>query len=130
MPELAMIAKMVLVIAGLHVIGHNEGVGAYYAPGVMEQVCRHRVEQGWQELDCDEPCLVSAIEQEHLGETWLVWHDSLSFHECLVVDVGATEHLPTLRARGEVVEVSWEMAQAAGWDGYQENVRIWRLGMQ
>jgi hypothetical protein len=123
-----MIAKAIFLIAGLRVIGYNEGVGAYYAPGVMERVCVHRVQHNWTpDLQCDWPCLVSGIEQQHLGEFWLVDLPGGSMHVCQVVDVGATEHLEGLRQRGEVVEVSWEMAQDAGWDGYEEGVRVWRL---
>lgn len=128
MPSASMIAKMILLIAGLRVIGYNEGMGAYYAPGVMEAVCERRVENGWTVgLDCCWPCLVSGIEHASLGEYWLVDIPGHSMELCLVVDVGRSEHLEALRQRGEVVELSWEMAQDAGWDGYQGGVRVWRL---
>lgn len=127
MPSPAMIAKMILLVAGLRVVGYNEGVAAYYAPGMMEEVCERRVSNGWNDLDCSAVCLVSGIEPGHIGDWWLVYHPTLSYHLCHVVDCGSEADLPGLRAQGEVVEISWEMAQQAGWDGYQEGVRIWRL---
>ena len=33
----------------------------------------------------------------------------------------------TYAAGGEVVEISWQMAQDANWTGYTEGVRIWRI---
>uniref|UniRef100_A0A6M3X4E4 Uncharacterized protein n=1 Tax=viral metagenome TaxID=1070528 RepID=A0A6M3X4E4_9ZZZZ len=41
--------------------------------------------------------------------------------------MGASEHLEELRQRGEVVEISWQMAQDANWTGYTEDVRVWRI---
>ena len=128
MPKSLVIAKIVAVMIGAQVIGYSEGVGAYYAPGLMEGVCRYRVSEGWNDLDCDWPCLVSAIEPEHLGEMWLVDLPGGSVHVCHVVDVGAAHDLNALRSRGEVIEISWAMAQAMDWTGYTEGVKVWRLG--
>lgn len=129
MPSATMIAKMVMLVAGLRVIGYAEGLGAYAVkPDTWYNVCMHRVQHNWTpDLQCDWPCLVSGIEQDSLGEFWLVDLPGGSFHVCQVVDVGSLQHLPALRARGEIVEISWEMAQAAGWMGYTEGVRVWRL---
>jgi len=46
----------------------------------------------------------------------------------LTVDVGQEVHLEALRQRGEVVEIPHWLAMKAGWTGYTDNVRIWRLG--
>ena len=81
MPYVTMIAKMVLLLTGMQVRGSMVGVGAYYAPGLMQQVCERRVQENWTPgLQCDWPCLVSAIEQEHLGELWLVDMPGGSMH--------------------------------------------------
>jgi len=127
MPSTIAIAKAIFLIAGLRVVGYDSGVAAYYSPGLMEEVCRHRTDHNWTELDCDWPCLVAGIEQDSLGEWWLVDLPGGSIHLCHVVDVGATHDLDALRGRGEVVEVSWKMAQECGWTGYTPNVRVWRL---
>lgn len=128
MPSATAIAKMIFLLVGLHVSGYREGPAAFYHQVNLRDVCVRRVQENWTpDLQCDWPCLVAGIEQDSLGQFWLVDLPGGSMHVCQVVDVGAIEHLPALRARGEVVEVSWEMAQAAGWTGYQEGVRIWRL---
>jgi len=123
------ITKLLMYAAMMGALGEPEvGVGAFYGPGLMKQVCVHRVQENWTPgLQCDWPCLVSAIEQEDIGQMWLVYHDTLGYNVCHTVDVGARRHLPALRARGEVVELSWAMAQEANWTGYTPNVRIWRL---
>ena len=79
MPECTQIAK-VLLLLGLKVNSCSMGVGAYYSPGLMQRVCEHRVAMGWNDLDCSHNCLVSAIEPEHIGEEWLVYHPTLSYH--------------------------------------------------
>ena len=48
MSEAAVIAKFVFVMIGAQVTGYSEGTGAFYAEGVMERVCRHRVSHGWR----------------------------------------------------------------------------------
>ena len=132
MTEAAIIAKLLFHAVLLGALGEPEvGVGGYYheRPGQMQEVCERRVQQGWTPgLQCEWYCLVSAIEQEDIGQWWLVYHDTLGYNLCHTVDVGARRHLQELRQRGEVVEISWAMAQEAGWTGYQEGVRIWRLG--
>jgi hypothetical protein len=82
MPRPLVIAKLITLIAlGLHVSGYSEGVGAYYAPGVMQGVCEQRVEQGWNPgLDCSHYCLVAGIEQDTLGDWVLVDVPGASFH--------------------------------------------------
>ena len=129
MIEAAVIAKIVFVMIGAQVTGYSEGTGAFYAEGVMEQVCRHRVSHGWQpDLDCSRLCLVSGIEHDSLGQRWLVDIPGGSFYDCLVVDVGAGIDLPALRARGEIVEIPHWLAMKAGWNGYVDDVKVWRLG--
>ena len=80
MPESLVIAKIVFVMIGAQVTGYSEGTGAFYAEGVMGQVCRHRVSHGWNDFDCSWPCLVSAIEQEDIGQMWLVDVPGASMH--------------------------------------------------
>ena len=80
MSETAVIAKIVFVMIGAQVMGYSEGTGAYYAPGLMQRVCEHRVSHSWQDLDCSWPCLVSAIEQEDIGQWWLVDVPGASMH--------------------------------------------------
>lgn len=129
MTEAIVIAKIIFLITGMQVTSHAEGIGAYYQPGLMEQVCRHRVDQGWSPgLDCDHPCLVAGIEHDTLGDWVLIDVPGASYHYCQVVDVGSADDLPALRARGEVIEVPYWLAMEAGWDGYQPNVRIWWIG--
>ena len=36
-------------------------------------------------------------------------------------------HLKRLRERNEVVELPYWLAMQAGWNGYTNNVRVWRL---
>ena len=120
------ITKLLMYAAMMGSLGEPEvGVGAYYAPGLMQRVCEHRVSHGWNDLDCSWPCLVSAIEQEDIGQFWLV--DVGSMHLCLTVDVGAEADLPALRARGEIVEIPHWLAMKAGWTGYVDDVKVWRL---
>ena len=131
MSEAAIIAQLLFHAVLLGALGQPEvGVGAFYheRPGQMREICEYRVQQGWTPgLQCDWPCLVSAIEPEDIGQMWLVYHDTLGYNLCHTVDVGAKRHLPALRVRGEVVELSWAMAQAANWTGYTPNVKVWRL---
>jgi len=44
--------------------------------------------------------------------------------------VGQEAHLDALRQRGEVVEIPHWLAMKAGWDGYEQGVRVWRLDGQ
>jgi len=86
MTNCALIAKMVFVIAGLHVNSCSVGVGAYYhkCPGQLEKVCINRMTHGWVPpgvmLDCTWDCLVAGIEQDTLGEWWLVDVPGASMH--------------------------------------------------
>ena len=86
MPSCHVIAKMVFLIAGLHVNSCEQGVGAYYhkCPGQLERVCINRMTHGWVPpgvvLDCSWPCLVAGIEQDTLGEWWLVDVPGASMH--------------------------------------------------
>ena len=129
MSEAAVIAKIVLVMLGAPVQGHAEGVAAYATrPHVWYDVCMHRVKHGWNDLDCNWPCLVSGIEQDSIGEKWLVDVPGVRMHTCLVVDVGQRIHLEALRKRGEIVELPYWLAMQAGLTGYTKGVRIWRLG--
>ena len=127
MSEATIIAKVLFHAMLMGALGEPEvGVGAFYGPGIMEEVCVRRVQENWTSgLQCDWPCLVSAIEPEDIGQWWVV--EAAGYHLCQVVDVGAEADLPALRARGEVVEISWALAQKANWTGYTEGVRIWRL---
>jgi len=124
------ITKLLMYAAMMGALGEPEvGIGAFYMPGVMHDVCMRRVQENWTPgLQCDWYCLVSGIEHDSLGGWWLIDVPGSSFHLCHVVDVGATHDLPMLRERGEVIELSWKMARAANWDGYMPGVRIWRLG--
>jgi len=133
MTEAMVIAKLIFLITGMRVAGYEQGVAAFYAPGVMQEVCERRARNGWYPvgsggLNCDWPCLVSGIEPEHIGEMWLVYHPGCSYHLCHVVDCGAAHDLPALRARNEVVEVSWGLARDCGWQGYVDGVHVWRIG--
>ena len=129
MTEAITIAKIIFLITGMSVSGYAEGVGAFYRKGLMEEVCRHRVENGWSvDLDCDHVCLVAGIEHDTLGDWVLIDVPGASFHYCQIVDVGAENDLPALRARGEVVEIPYWLAMEAGWNGYTDNIRIWRVG--
>ena len=75
------ITKLLMYAAMMGALGKPEvGVGAYYAPGLMQRVCEHRVSHGWNDLDCSWPCLVSAIEQEDIGQMWLVDVPGASMH--------------------------------------------------
>jgi len=86
MTNCALIAKMVFVIAGLHVNSCSVGVGAYYhkCPGQLERVCINRMTHGWVPpgvvLDCSWDCLVAGIEQDTLGQWWLVDVPGASMH--------------------------------------------------
>ena len=75
------ITRLLMYAAMMGALGEPEvGVGAYYGPGLIQQVCEHRVSHGWQDLDCDWPCLVSAIEPGDLGQWWLVDVPGASMH--------------------------------------------------
>ena len=129
MPEAAIaITKLLLYASLMGSLGEPEvGVGAYAVrPDTWYDVCINRVENGWNDLDCSWYCLVSAIEQDDIGQWWFV--DVGSMHLCLTVDVGAGKDLEALRQRGEIVELPHWLAMKAGWDGYTPNVRIWRIG--
>ena len=81
MPESLVIAKIIAVLIGAQVVGYSEGVGAFYSEGLMQEVCERRAQENWTPgLQCDWPCLVSAIEPEHLGEWWLVDVPGASMH--------------------------------------------------
>ena len=83
MPEAAIaIAKLLLYASLMGALGEPEvGVGAFAVqPDTWYKVCLHRVEHGWNDLDCDWPCLVSAIEQEDIGQMWLVDVPGASMH--------------------------------------------------
>ena len=130
MTNCALIAKMVFVIAGLHVNSCSVGVGAYYnqRPGLMREVCERRVSNGWQpDLDCSWPCLAAGMDASEIGDYVLADLPGHSMVVCHIVDCPRAEHKAALLKRGEVIELDWFTAQAAGWDGYQEGVRIWRL---
>jgi len=76
------ISRLLMYAALIGALGEPEvGVGAYYGDGVIQRVCEHRVQQGWTPgLQCDWPCLVAGIEQDTLGEWWLVDVPGASFH--------------------------------------------------
>jgi len=78
------ITKLLMYAAMMGALGEPEvGVGAFYheRPGQMREICEHRVQQGWTPgLQCDWPCLVAGIEQDTLGEWWLVDVPGASFH--------------------------------------------------
>ena len=77
------ITKLLMYAAMMGALGEPEvGVGAYAVqPDTWYNVCVHRVEQGWTPgLQCDWPCLVAGIEQDTLGEWWLVDVPGASFH--------------------------------------------------
>lgn len=82
--ELIIVGKLIWLISGLSVADYAEGVGAYYAPGVMLEVCERRMRNGWipdgRELACDHSCLVSAIAQEDVGAWFLVDVPGASMH--------------------------------------------------
>jgi len=80
MSEYILLIKIIICILGMQIKGYEEGVGAYYADGVMQKVCEYRVTQGWNDLNCSWPCLVSGIEPEHIGEYWLIYHSTLGYH--------------------------------------------------
>ena len=83
MSELAEIAKIILLVAGLQVSGYQEGVAAYYREGLLQEVCERRVRNGWvppHGLDCSWPCLVAGIEHEELGKWYLVDVPNASKH--------------------------------------------------
>lgn len=93
----------------------------------MLEICQRRVENGWysgEKLDCSFPCLASGIEQDTLGQYWLVQLPN-SVHICHIVDVGAIEDLPRLRERGEVIELPYWIGEEYG--SYIENVKVWRI---
>lgn len=111
MAKALVIAKLIWLVSGLRVEGYAEGVGAYYHEASLRGVCELRVSEGWNDLDCSWPCLVSAIEPEDIGQIWLLYHPSCSWHLCHTVDCGAERDLASLRERGEVVETSGAMAR-------------------
>ena len=73
-----MIAKLVMLVVGLHMGSVQEGVGAYYHEVSLREVCQRRVENGWHpagaELLCSYPCLAAAVTADpmQLGDFWLV----------------------------------------------------------
>jgi len=76
------ITKLLMYAAMMGALGEPEvGVGAFYAEGLMQQVCEHRIQENWTPgLQCDWPCLVAGIEHDSLGEWWLVDVPGASFH--------------------------------------------------
>ena len=81
MTESAIIFRALWCMLGMCGPPDAVGVGAYYGPGLIQQVCEHRVQQGWTPgLQCDWPCLVSAIEPEDIGQWWLVDVPGASMH--------------------------------------------------
>lgn len=136
MPYFTMIAKLTLLITGLHVGSVSEGVGAYYHEVSLREVCERRVERGWfppgAELLCGQPCLAAAVTSDplQLGEYWLVDLPGGSIHVCQIVDVAQKAHEEGLLARGEVIEIDGETARECGWTGYQSGVKVWRLDAQ
>jgi hypothetical protein len=129
MKELILISKLILLVSGHRVQGYDQGVAAYYREGLMQDVCDHRVSQGWNpHLDCSQKCLVASIEPDYIGEVWLVSILDSSFHLCQVVDCGMEAHLDQLRDRNEIIELPYWLAMEAEANTYIEGVRIWRLG--
>lgn len=43
------------------------------------------------------------------------------------MDCAQEAHKAALEARGEVLEIDWYTAMEAGWQGYVQGVRLWRL---
>jgi len=86
MPSHIVIAKIIFVMIGTHTTGYETGVGAYYhkCPGQLQRVCIDRMTHGWVPpgvvLDCSWPCLIAGIEQDTLGEWWLVDVPGASMH--------------------------------------------------
>ena len=76
MSELSEIAKIILLVAGLHVSGYAEGDGAYYHRVNMRRVCERRNLEGWtpERLDCSQTCLAAwgRHEPDMLGRYVLV----------------------------------------------------------
>ena len=106
------------------------GVAAYYREGLMREVCERRVANGWHpsgiEPDCERACLVAAVgPSDRIGERVIVLIPGDVFRLCQVVDCGAEHDLPGLRAWGEVIEVDYDTAMAAGMTGYVDGVRVW-----
>ena len=79
------------------------------------------------ELDCSHPCLAAGMDAAHLGAYVLADLPGHSMVVCHIVDCPREEDKAALLARGEVIEIDWYTAQDAGWNGYVEGVRIWRL---
>ena len=136
MPYVTMIAKMILLIAGIGVGSYAQGVGAYYHEVSLRDVCQRRVENGWfpqgNELVCTHPCLAAPItpDPSRLGEYWLVDLPGGSLHVCHVVDVAQEAHLEALLERGEVIEIDGDTAAECGWTGFTPGVKVWRLDAQ
>lgn len=77
------IIKLLTIAALYGYLGPPDvGVGAYATePDTWYNVCLNRVRNGWNpQLNCEWPCLISAIEQEHIGEWWLINVPGASFH--------------------------------------------------
>ena len=83
---MAMMAKMILLVAGLSVGDYAEGTGAYYHEVSLREVCERRERLGWlpngATLDCAFPCLAAAISSgpSELGDYWLVDLPGASLH--------------------------------------------------
>jgi len=126
---------LVLLITLWQLYGTPEiGTLAYATkPDTWHNVCLNRVRNGWNPLlNCDHPCLVSAIEQEDIGQTWLISlpncrHYKRFYVACHTVDVGSMSDLPELRERNEVVEISHDLARFCGYKDYVDRVYVWRL---
>jgi hypothetical protein len=129
MPSPALIAK-ILLLMGITVTASSRGVLGYYHNHSIEEVCRYRNQEGWNHLACSWPCQIASIDN-HVGEYWLIalpnCRGQTEYRLCLVVDCAAEEDKDALRNRGEVAEISGELAQYCGYQGYVEGAQIWKL---
>lgn len=112
-PKLFIITKLLLLM-GVPVTGSASGSLAYYHKIAIRDVCQYRVERGWNNLDCQHPCLISAISPEHVGEYWLILLPDCAgrdrFKVCLTVDCGNGHHMDELNDRNEIAEISGRLA--------------------
>lgn len=129
MPYIYTITKILLLLE-ISVTGSAQGRLAYYHNTEIEHVCQHRIANGWNDLNCQFPCQIASI-SNHIGEYWLIalpnCRSKTEYRLCLVVDCGNGDHLESLRAKNEVVEISGELATYCGYETYQPDTMIWRL---